>query len=241
MSIYRQVVSATKVTGRLLFKGRLPGQLVVQYTDQCNAGCPQCGMRVSNPFPRTTLEKHRVKKIIRAAAGKGVAALSFTGGEPFLHLDQLCQLSDYAGKCGISYIRTGTNGFLFRNSDNADFTDRMKKLAEQLAATPIRNIWVSIDSSDIATHEAMRGLPGVIRGIEKALPIFAEQGLYLSANLGINRNLAGASLDRDGLDHAFFLEAFDRFYRFVHNLGFTIANVCYPMYSDSEQSTGEAV
>jgi MoaA/NifB/PqqE/SkfB family radical SAM enzyme len=109
-----------------------------------------------------------------------------------------------------------------------------------LAATPIRNIWVSIDSSDPQVHEQMRGLPGVIRGIEKALPIFAERGVYLSANLGINRNFAGRQEGRE-LDGDFYRAGFDRFYRYVASLGFTIANVCYPMWSEPEQASNEAV
>ncbi len=229
-----------KSLSRLLFKGRVPGQLIIQYTDHCNAHCPQCGMRVGNKFTRQTLDTDKTATMIRAAAQKGITALSFTGGEPFLYLDQICYLAKVAGECGIDYIRTGTNGFLFRYSEQADFSERMKQLADQLAATPIRNIWVSIDSSEVTTHEQMRGLPGVIRGIEKALPIFAERGLYLSANLGINRNFAGAYRDHDNMEYDFFYSGFDRFYHFVTELGFTIANVCYPMYSASDDTT-EAV
>ncbi len=226
---------------RLLVDRRLPGQLVIQYTDACNASCPQCGMRVTSDFKRSTLDKARVKRMIRAASVKGVSALSFTGGEPFLYLDQICQLAIYARQQGIRYIRTGTNGFLFRHSEEASFRDRIKRMADQLAATPIRNIWVSLDSADIATHEQMRGLPGVVRGIEKALPIFADRGLYLSANLGINRSFAGASRDKDTLRYADFHKGFERFYRFVHELGFTIANVCYPMHTDANQADREVV
>ncbi|SHJ17426.1 Radical SAM superfamily enzyme, MoaA/NifB/PqqE/SkfB family [Malonomonas rubra DSM 5091] len=225
---------------KTFLQGRVPGQLVIQYTDLCNAQCPQCGMRASNDFPRTTLGVERTKEIIATAAEKGFAALSFTGGEPFLHLDEVCALSCYADQQGIDYIRTGTNGYLFAGSDKAGFSDKVKRLADKLAATPIRNIWVSIDSSDPQVHEQMRGLPGVIRGIEKALPLFAERGIYLSANLGINRNFAGRQ-EREELDADFFRAGFDRFYRYVADLGFSIANVCYPMWSEPEQADTEAV
>lgn len=38
-------------------KGRLPGQLVIQYVSHCNADCPQCGMRRSNSLERSRLDK----------------------------------------------------------------------------------------------------------------------------------------------------------------------------------------
>ena len=51
---------------------RIPGQLVIQLTDRCNAFCPQCGMRVTKKFKRSTLSADNVKRIIDAAAQKGV-------------------------------------------------------------------------------------------------------------------------------------------------------------------------
>ncbi|HDO36270.1 MAG TPA: hypothetical protein ENH07_08255, partial [Nitrospirae bacterium] len=124
-------------------------------------------------------------------------------------------------------IRTGTNGFIFANHDRADFKDRITRIAEELAATGIYTFWISIDSAVAEVHESMRGLPGVIAGIEKALPVFHEHGIYPSANLGINRNTGGrhnlAGKDSVGF-HEYFKESFRRFFAFVINMGFTITN-----------------
>lgn len=224
-----------------IVKNRIPPQLVIQFTNHCNARCPQCGMRVNAKFPRSVLSQKTMKRILDAAAKQGVQALSFTGGEPLLFLDDLIDMMTYAGKIGIPFVRTGTNGFLLRHSDKPDFEDRIKRLAERLAGTNLRNFWISIDSAFAPIHEQMRGLGGVVAGIEKALPIFNDAGLYPSANLGINRKVAGAAaqgLRPDQFAHpeayleAFYecyRKAFDRFYHFVRNLGFTIVNTCYPM------------
>ena len=67
-----------------LLRGKVPGQLIVQFTDRCNARCPQCNMRASKSFSRSKLEVDCVKKIIDSAAKKGISAISFTGGEPLL-------------------------------------------------------------------------------------------------------------------------------------------------------------
>ncbi len=225
----------------------LPGQLVIQITDKCNATCPQCGMRISSDFARKTLAREEVLKIIDAASQRKVTAISFTGGEPLLRLDDLCDYINLAGKRGIPFIRTGTNGFLFRGSQKKDFPDKMKKLARKLCDTPVRNFWISLDSCDPATHESMRGFEGIVEGIEKALPVFHEQGLFPSANLGINRNLGG-SLTRNlnPRDYASpenyeqavydtYCLGFSKFYQKAIDLGFTIVNACYPMSVDPDE------
>lgn len=229
---------------------RLPPQLVIQLTNRCNACCPQCGMRVSAKLSRSTLSRHTLMRTLDAAAAKGVRILSFTGGEPLLHFNELVELIDYAGSIGIPFVRTGTNGFLFRRSHEPGFEDRINRLAQRLSATCLRNFWISLDSAHAEVHEQMRGLDGVVAGIEKALPIFHAHGLYPAANLGINRQLAAGAqnlrADRFVSPEAYlaafydsFCGAFDRFYRFTRRLGFTTVNACYPMsISAREQSSG---
>ena len=224
----------------------MPGQLVIQITDLCNATCPQCGMRKTNAFPRTRLSCDRIKALIDAAAQKGIQALSFTGGEPMLLRKDLPGLIDHAGRAGIAYIRTGTNGFFLAGHDRPDFEGRITRLAEELAATPLRNFWISLDSADAKVHESMRGFDGIVQGMEKALPLFHKAGLYPSVNLGLNRNVTAetAALARPGKkdleapENSLFYQAFARgfaaFYRRAIDMGFTIANACYPMSMDDD-------
>ncbi|SLM32642.1 Radical SAM domain protein [Desulfamplus magnetovallimortis] len=228
-----------------IFPTIYPGQLVLQITDACNATCGQCGMRVTNRFPRTRMSLDYVKAIIDRAAENRVKAISFTGGEPFLMAEELFEMIRHAHRAGIPFIRTGTNGFLLRfTGDEDNFKKRVYPLAEKLAKSGLRNFWISIDSASPNRHERMRGLPGVIKGIEQALPIFESAGIYPSANLGINRYMGRGesplmllSQNRDAFHHAA-CEAFSQFYRFVVDLGFTIVNACYPM---SMEDNREAV
>lgn len=234
-------------TANQLFQGRVPGQVVIQMTDHCNAHCPHCGMNVSNSFLRKRLSNDEIKQIIDAAVKNGVEALSFTGGEPMLLLDDLVELIKYAGTSGIRFIRTGTNGY-FMKSDNMNpdkFNARIAKIAAKLADTPLRNFWISMDSCVPDVHEQMRGFTNVVRGIEQALPIFHDHGIYPSVNLGVTRNVGGSftsDLDarcfnnQEAYLEAFrrhYRNAFQRFYRRVIGMGFTILNTCYPMSVDS--------
>lgn len=225
---------------RQFYKGLPPGQVILQLTDRCNAKCPQCSMRVSEKFTRSRLPLDRCKQIIDQAADRGVQALSITGGEPLLYPDDVFAILNYANDAGIKYTRTGTNGFLFNNPDSANFSDRIKRTIEKIAGSAVRNFWISIDSASRKTHEQMRGFPEIIKGIEKAIPLFHESGLYPTANLGLNRNLGGnvpsilttkKALKKEHKDEfqAAVEQGLSSFFRFAQNLGFTIVNFCYPM------------
>jgi MoaA/NifB/PqqE/SkfB family radical SAM enzyme len=201
-------------------------------------------MRVTEKFPRTRLSMDDVRRTIDAAVRKGIRIVSFTGGEPLLLLDDLIRLIRYAGDAGIEYVRTGTNGFIFMNSHRPGFDSRVKEIAEKLADTPLRNFWISVDSAIPSVHEKMRGFPGIIRGIEKALPVFHEYGIFPSANLGINRNICEETIkcsegndrhdEKAYLDDFYeaFRKAIAEFYRSVIDLGFTMVSSCYPMSID---------
>ncbi len=237
MTAPRSLLAPARLLGRLAL-GRLPGQVVIQYTDRCNAACVQCGMRRDNPAPRSSMDPAEARRLLDRLAARGVAAVSFTGGEPLLHLDEICALAAHARAAGIAHVRTGTNGFLFMGADGPGFADRVRRLADKLLAAGFSTFWISLDSADPATHEANRGLPGVVRGLERAVPLLHAAGLHPSVNLGLNRLTGGAQplprLDPalSGGREAFFeaaLSALTRFYRRALDLGFTIANACYPM------------
>lgn len=217
-----------------VLRGRIPAQLIIQYTDNCNATCPQCSMRKTEGYKRSKLPKEEIHKIIDSAARQNIQAISFTGGEPFIYEVELIELIQYASEKGIPLIRTGTNGYMFKDWESPYFEYKMHKFAEKLSKTNLRNLWISIDSAESDTHEQMRGIEGVTKGIERALPIFHEHGIYPAANLGINRNTGGAGnismkmLDKDEF-YLEFKQAFELFYSFVIDLGFTMTNACYPM------------
>jgi hypothetical protein len=191
-----------------------------------------------------------IRRILDRAVENGVEIVSFTGGEPLLRIRELPSLINYASSAGIPYIRTGTNGFVFANPNGPQFEKRVNRLAEVLSKTRLRNLWISIDSAVPSVHERMRGFPGLIDGIRAAIPIFHKHGIYPSANLGINRNMAGAPLGvyRDNPPgdsaaylrslHADFKRAFERFYEFIIELGFTIVNTCYPMSVEPKTNNG---
>jgi len=197
-------------------------------------------MRSSEPFSRTSLSEDNIKKLIDDAALRKISIISFTGGEPLLSLSLLVRLINYASGAGIRYIRTGTNGFMFGNPEENGFNQRVNDVVNALAPTKLRNFWISIDSCEPLTHEQMRGFPGVISGIRRALPVFHAAGLYPAANIGINRNMAGTGFfDCAGIEEIQTEQvavAAGKILSFVKDLGFTMVNMCYPMSIEEPQT-----
>jgi MoaA/NifB/PqqE/SkfB family radical SAM enzyme len=188
------------------------------------------------------MQRPLAARIVDHAAELGVSALSITGGEPFLCISDVQFLVRRATDAGIRHTRTGTNGFLFTGSESRTFTARVQRLVDGLASSGLRNLWISLDSADVETHERLRGLPGVVAGIAKALPLFHAAGMYPAVNLGLTRHLGGEALPRlDEVGPQGFRDAVRQgltaFFRRAEDLGFTMANVCYPM-SVSEESDG---
>lgn len=220
----------------VVFRKKIPKQMIIQMTDICNAKCPQCGMNISKNYSRSKLDLSRLNLIIDKAAAMGIKALSITGGEPLLMRNDLFEALSYASKNGIKYTRTGTNGFLFINHVKPDFEKRVSKLAEAIIKSNLYTFWISIDSWDTEKHEKNRGLTGVIEGIEKSLRIFENYKLHPSVNLGINR-LIEVNDPTYELNGHFYPDAFydnyykglSKFFDFAISLGFKIANLCYPM------------
>jgi MoaA/NifB/PqqE/SkfB family radical SAM enzyme len=218
--------------------GHANPQLVIQYTTFCNATCPQCGMRKNSKINRVVLEKDYIKRVIDHAVSKwNIQFLSFTGGEPFLFIDDIIELISYATSMGVKYVRTGTNGFVFQyNPSRADdFERKSRSLIEKLSETRLYTLWISLDSSDSQTHEQMRGFDGLVKGIEKAIRIFEEYGMYPAVNLGLNRNIAGnyskdeiANFDKEKF-YERYRNGISKFYQLAIDMGFTMANTCYPM------------
>jgi MoaA/NifB/PqqE/SkfB family radical SAM enzyme len=198
-------------------------------------------MRKTARIERRKLNEKQIRNILDQCRKNGIDAVSLTGGEPFFDPPEAAGLLDYAGRRGINYLRSGTNGYMFARGGQAAGTEKTQEFVKTLAATGIRNFWISLDSADTQTHENMRGLPGVVEGIKNALPVFHAHGIFPAVNLGINRNIPGSPISpvRGPEDKERFFESmrngFTAFFTKALSLGFTMANVCYPMSSVQEE------
>ena len=122
----------------------------------CNLACHHCW--ISPHFDPAAasgkfLSLEHARKAVMQGKPLGLGSVKLTGGEPLLH-PQFRELVTLLAKAGLGII-IETNGTLVDEN-----------LARFLKEKGIGFISVSLDGSDAATHEALRGVPG---SFERAL------------------------------------------------------------------------
>ncbi|MCX7625858.1 MAG: SPASM domain-containing protein [Candidatus Sumerlaeaceae bacterium] len=119
-----------------------PHRMYVEVTDECNLRCPMCTQTVlSGPRKRIALETfEKVRPLLRY-----MDLIHFTGcGETFLHPKLMEMLS--AVPHDTCTVRIITNGILLDEATS-----------RRLVELGLQELWVSIDGTDAATFEKIRG------------------------------------------------------------------------------------
>ena len=125
-----------------------PALCNIAVTNSCNATCDFCNF-ANGKVPRKDLrwiEPDQFPSALEILHRRGIRYLSFFGGEPLLH-PRLSEMIRQAVRRGMGAAMI-TNGWL------------LPVKLDELAATGLKTVYVSIDSAVIATHERNRGLKG---------------------------------------------------------------------------------
>lgn len=145
-----------------------PFMVVWDFTKQCNLRCKHCYANAgSRPSPdELTLEQKL--KVLQQLDEAGVAAISFSGGEPLINKD-FWTVAEEASEYGM-YVSVATNGTLITEN-----------IAKKLREINVRYIEVSLDSPYPEKHDEFRGVRGAwhasIRGIKNAKKAGIEVGI----------------------------------------------------------------
>ena len=125
-------------------------QLYFYLTEGCNLACRHCWLSPKfdpsgDRYP--TLSVEFFKAAIQEAKPLGLKGVKLTGGEPLLH-PQFKALLEIVRQEGLS-LTIETNGILCT-----------PEIAEEICKVPERFVSVSIDGTDSATHDWIRGVQG---------------------------------------------------------------------------------
>jgi SynChlorMet cassette radical SAM/SPASM protein ScmF len=150
-------------------------------TEGCNLACRHCWMgprfdATGNHY--ATLPVELFETAIREARPLGLSEVKLTGGEPLLH-PHFNRLLQVVRREELRLI-IETNGLLCT-----------PEIAAEIAKSLDRFVSVSIDGSDAATHEFVRGVPGTFKAAQQAVRNLVAAGIFPQVIFTVMRQNAG--------------------------------------------------
>jgi len=136
-------------------------------TEGCNLACRHCWLApkldsTGRQYP--TLPVDVFETAIREAKPLGLSGVKLTGGEPLLH-PHFMQLLEIVRREELG-LTVETNGLLCT-----------PEIASEIAKSPKNFVSVSIDGTDAATHEWVRGVPGSFDAARQAVRNLVAAGI----------------------------------------------------------------
>ena len=175
--------------------GRSFPYIRLSITDVCNFKCGYClpngYFKVENKPGFLNLDE--ISNLVAAFTELGVSKIRITGGEPTVRKDFFEVLKNIKSEHGISNLVITTNGY------------KLNEIAEELIATRINGINISIDSLDRNKFKEITG--------QDRLPQILE-GINILQNKGFKNIKVNAVLLKNVNDS---LEEFQNWERFINN------------------------
>ena len=129
----------------------------VYLTRRCDLRCRMCGAWTDGHDGYEELSANEIKGVVTQAKALGLANLKLFGGEPMLRRD-VEEIVEHAAQLGIRCSLT-TNGTLLT-----------EERAQALVEAGLAELDLSLDASDPALHDEIRGCPGTwaraVRGLQ---------------------------------------------------------------------------
>jgi len=150
-------------------------------TEGCNLACRHCWMgprfdATGDHYP--TLPVELFETAIREAKPLGLSCVKLTGGEPLLH-PHFPRLLEIVRREELR-LTIETNGLLCT-----------PEIAAEIAKSPDRFVSVSIDGTDAATHEWVRGVAGSFEAARQAVRTLVAAGTRPQVIFTVMRGNAG--------------------------------------------------
>ncbi len=140
-----------------------PFLVVWNYTKACNLRCKHC-YAAAGKLAEDELTTAERKEVVDQLYDAGVAALSFSGGEPLMRKD-FFDIASYAASRHM-YVAIATNGMLIT-----------KDIAHKLKDSGVKYVEVSLDGPR-EVHDTLRGVDGAFeRTLEGLRNCIAEEGI----------------------------------------------------------------
>jgi len=195
--LHKKIIS--KVTSRVILGN--PKKAVFSITDECSMRCKMCyNWRLHDSEKSITPEiwKRAIKGLSQLK--KDEMLLNFVGGEPFEKkwvLDVVKEASKYGLKTSLT--------------TNASLIDEKK--ADEIRASGLNTLCISLDGLTPETHDYYRGIKGTHGKAMKALDMFSKkagpeliiQTIIMDKNLGEIENLVNYVNEKKHINGIYFM------------------------------------
>ena len=168
-------MSTTRRSVRWVEPGQTPLEpryVVWELTLKCDLACRHCGSRAGR-VRADELSLDEARSVIEQLAALGTEAITFIGGEAYLHADWLA-IVEATVQAGIhATLTTGGRGLT-------------PALCRQAAAAGMSGVSVSIDGM-ASTHDTLRAVPGSFEAALRALDATRDAGMRPMTNTQFSR------------------------------------------------------
>jgi MoaA/NifB/PqqE/SkfB family radical SAM enzyme len=149
-----------------IFGRRRPMAATLALTDRCQCSCLHCSAAM-RPQGRSELTTAEWKRVIDECLQLGVHVVTFTGGEPLLREDLEELVASVPPDRAV--VEFFSNGLALT-----------EERLHSLRAAGLFGVQLSLDSPDPDSHDAMRGIPGMFRAVERAARMAVDAGLLVA-------------------------------------------------------------
>ena len=156
-----------------------PFMVVWDFTKMCNLKCKHCYANASASGSEDELTLEEKYEVVDQLDNAGVAAISFSGGEPLLDKD-FWKVAKYAKQKGF-YLSVATNGTLINEA-----------IAKRLKEVGVRYVEISLDAPTPDIHDEFRGVDGAFN--------LAVRGIRNSKKVGLSTGIA-TTITKRNLDY----------------------------------------
>ena len=146
-------------------KGFFPSEIIFSVTENCNLKCSHCYVSRKN----NTLDYEKCLRFLETCTPQ-IEKIGFTGGEPFLNLDFILKITEFAVKKDFLFDRIMTNGIWWNNE-----SELLKKLSILYDSGYDGKICLSYDSF----HN--QNLQKTVQFIKTVLKIFGKTSLEIQS------------------------------------------------------------
>lgn len=147
----------------------LPKWIAWESTRRCNLGCVHCRCSSEETSTQGVFDTDKAKALIDSICAVSKPVFVLSGGEPLMR-DDIFEIADYGSKQGLR-VCMATNGTLV--------TD---EVCEQMKATNIRIVSLSLDGHTAEVHDDFRQQPGAFEGTLRAAELFKKHGIEFIVN-----------------------------------------------------------